>query len=104
MLPENLSVQNVDGWIICSLDMLQLSRFFLVRREEIIRRNVRDQHGRFPGNESLFFRAGCLGRPIVDEYGALLQKWLRETGEDMLAPPGRIDKIYLTHDVDAPFV
>jgi len=104
ILPENLPVQKENGRIICSLDMLQLSRFFLTRQEEITRRNVRDQHGRFLGKESMLYRAGCLARPIVDEYGALLQKWLRETGEDMPAPPGRIDKIYLTHDVDIPYL
>ena len=103
ILPENLPVQKVDGQIICTRDILQLSHFFLARQEEVVRRNIRDQHGRFPGKESLLYRTGCLGRPIVDEYGALLRKWLREIGEDIPDPPRKIDKIYLTHDVDSPY-
>ncbi|MDR1623874.1 MAG: polysaccharide deacetylase family protein [Tannerellaceae bacterium] len=84
-------------------DIVASAYFLLTRYEEIRRRDVRDEHGRFPGKESLPYRAGFIHRPIVDEYGKLLRGWLRETGVSLTEPAPRIRKIWLTHDVDAPF-
>lgn len=65
---------------------------------------MRDIHGRFPGKESLPYKAGFIHRPIVDEYGKLLRRWLRQTRVQAAADPAPyIQKIWLTHDVDAPF-
>ncbi|OAV66709.1 hypothetical protein Barb6_02535 [Bacteroidales bacterium Barb6] len=69
-----------------------------------MRRGVRDEHGRFPGRESLSARAGFLHRPVVDEYGRLLHRWLRQAGVPLPEEKQGIRKIYLTHDVDAPFL
>ncbi|HLP05081.1 MAG TPA: polysaccharide deacetylase family protein [Paludibacter sp.] len=80
---------------------LVASTYFLVSRyEEMVRRDVRDIHGRFPGKESLPYRAGFIDRPLVEEYGRLLRGQLRETGCEVPEPPAEIQKIYLTHDLD----
>lgn len=89
--------------LIVHADLVASAYFLLTRYEEIVRRETRDAHGRFPGKESLPYRAGFLQRPIVDEYAALLRKWLREVGVPAADPPPRIRKIHLTHDVDSPW-
>lgn len=89
--------------LIVHADIVASAFFLLTRFEEVLRREVRDEHGRFTGRESLPFRAGFLHRPIVDEYGALLRKWLREVGVEMAEPPAEIRKVYLTHDLDEPW-
>lgn len=90
--------------LVVYADIVASAFFLLTRYEEIIRRSVRDEHGRFRGRESLPFRAGFLHRPIVDEYAALLRGWLRKTGNRVAEPPVEIEKIYLTHDVDLPWM
>ncbi|MBP1664169.1 MAG: hypothetical protein H6Q19_1309 [Bacteroidetes bacterium] len=89
-----------DETLIIHADIIASSFFLLSRYEEIISRNIRDSHGRFPGIKSLPFRAGFLQRPVVDEYGRLLRKLLRETGLDICEPEENFSKIYLTHDAD----
>jgi hypothetical protein len=89
--------------LIVHADIVASAYFLLTRYEEVVRRDVRDRHGRFPGRESLPFRAGFLHRPVVDEYAALLRNWLREVGVELPTPPARIEKIHLTHDVDVPW-
>lgn len=43
-------------------------------------------------------------RPVVDEYGRLLRRWLRQARvQSAVEPAPRIQKVWLTHDVDAPF-
>lgn len=84
-------------------DIVASAYFLLTRYEEIRRRDIRDEHGRFPGKESLPYRAGFIHRPIIDEYGRLLRGWLREVGIVIREPEPGIRKIWLTHDVDAPF-
>ena len=86
--------------IILHADIIASTFFLISRYEETIRRNERDEHGRFPGSKSLPFRAGFLHRPVVDEYGKQLRKLLRQTGADIKEPEEKFNKIYLTHDVD----
>ncbi len=93
----------VGPTLIIYADIIAGSFFLLSRYEEIRRRDVRDEHGRFPGKESLPFKAGFIHRPIVDEYGKLLRGWLRDAGMDVAEPDTGIRKIWLTHDVDTPF-
>ena len=66
-----------DTWVVHA-DIIASAYFLLTRYEEIRKRNIRDIHGRFPGKESLPFKAGFIHRPIVDEYGRLLRRWLRQ--------------------------
>lgn len=87
---------------IVHADIIASTYFLITRYEEMIKRETRDEYGRFPGKESILHRNGCLSRPIVDEYRILLRKWL--TQMEMTVPPitPQIRKIYLTHDLDAP--
>jgi hypothetical protein len=72
----------------------------LTRYEEWVRKDVRDVHGRFPGKESLAYRAGFIDRPIVEEYAAMLYGWVEAVG---VRPPraSRHFSVLLTHDVDS---
>lgn len=99
---EPVAYAEEGEWVVHA-DLVASAYFLLTRYEELIRREVRDDHGRFPGRESLPFRAGFLHRPIVDEYAALLRKWLGAVGVCLADPPRKIRKIHLTHDVDAPW-
>jgi len=92
-----------NGTLIVGADIIASSYFLLTRYEEIRKRNQRDKHGRFPGKESLPFKAGFIHRPIVDEYGGLLRQWLRDVGLPVPEPEQKINHAWLTHDVDAPF-
>lgn len=89
-------------WVVYA-DLIASTYFLITRYEEMVRRHVRDEHGRFPGKESLPYRAGFLHRPIVDEYRNLLRGWLRQSRVPMPDVQPQISKVYLTHDVDAPF-
>ncbi|GHV51350.1 polysaccharide deacetylase [Bacteroidia bacterium] len=90
--------------LVLHADLVASAYFLLARYEEMVRREVRDVHGRFPGKESLPFRAGFIHRPVVDEYRLLLQKHLRERipGPALVQP--RLSGVEITHDVDAPFL
>lgn len=89
-------------WVVYA-DLIASTYFLITRYEEMVRRQVRDEHGRFPGKESLPYRAGFLHRPIVDEYRNLLRGWLRQSRLQISDVEPQIRKVYLTHDVDAPF-
>ena len=93
-------VEKLGETLILHADIIASTYFLISRYEEIICRDKRDEHGRFSGKESLPFRAGFINRPIVDEYGKLLRKLLREQGLNIPEPESKIQKIYLTHDVD----
>ncbi|MDR1330769.1 MAG: polysaccharide deacetylase family protein [Tannerella sp.] len=96
-------IERAGDTLVVHADLVAGAFFLLSRYEEIVRRDVRDVHGRFPGRESLPCRAGFIDRPVVDEYGRLLRKWLSQSGVQISEPPPTIRHIYLTHDVDAPF-
>lgn len=89
-----------DGQVVLSADIIAGTFFLITRYEECVKRKVRDEHGRFPGTESLAYQAGFLQRPIVDEYGALLRKCLSCAGVKLVATQKKFQHIYLTHDVD----
>lgn len=93
-------IESVEGTTIIHSDIIASTFFLISRYEEIIRHNVRDEHGRFPGKESLAYRSGFLHRPIVDEYGNRLRKYAREVGIQIQDPPEHFQHIYITHDVD----
>ncbi len=90
--------------IVIYADIIASSYFLLTRYEEWIRPECRDEHGRFPGEESVPYKGNFIHRPIVDEYGQLLRKYLREAGITTPKPVAGFNKIYLTHDIDIPFI
>lgn len=81
-------------------DVIAATYFLVSRYEEVVRRSLRDEHGRFRGRDSLPFRARFLSRPIVDEYGNRLRKVLASSGVSINEPKEEFSKIYLTHDAD----
>jgi hypothetical protein len=92
-------IRRESGRLIIHADIIASTYFLVTRYEEIVRRDVRDEHGRFPGRESLPCCAGFIHRPIVDEYAALLRKWLYEAGINVLESSRKFS-VLSTHDVD----
>jgi hypothetical protein len=92
-------IRRREDRLIVHSDIIASAYYLLTRYEEVIRPDVRDRFGRFPGKQSLPCRAGFIDRPIVDEYALLLRKWLREVGLDV-SEPRRNFSVLLTHDVD----
>lgn len=86
--------------LVIKSDLIASTYFLISRYEEIIRKEVRDEHGRFDGKESLPYRAGFIDSPLVEEYGKLLRDQLRTLNFDISEPPKQIKKVYLTHDLD----
>lgn len=93
----------VDDTLVLHADIVAGTFFLISRYEEMARRDVRDEHGRFPGKESLPYKAGFIHRPIVEEYGLYLRNKLRRLGVNLPGEKSGVRKVYLTHDVDAPF-
>jgi hypothetical protein len=96
-------IERVGDTVVVHADLVASAYFLLSRYEEILRRDVRDEHGRFPGRESLPQRAGFIDRPVVEEYGKLIRRWLKDSGMNMGKRDPLIRGINLTHDVDVPF-
>lgn len=93
-------IDKKNDTVILYADIIASTYFLITRYEETIHRNIRDQYGRFPGRESLPYKARFIDRPIVDEYGENLRKLLKNTGFDVKEPIPTNNNIYLTHDVD----
>jgi hypothetical protein len=92
-------IQQLGDCLIVRADIIASAFFLLTRYEEWIRGDMRDPHGRFPGRESLPYRADFIDRPVVDEYAALLRKWLKAIGVS-LKPRATQPTTTLTHDID----
>lgn len=95
-------IEQAGDTMVIHADIIASTYFLITRYEEIIQRNERDEHGRFPGKKSLPYRAGFLHRPIVDEYRLLLRSWLQQYGLRVPEIKKKIQHIYLTHDLDSP--
>ncbi|MDR1115398.1 MAG: polysaccharide deacetylase family protein [Tannerella sp.] len=96
-------IERVGDVIVVHADLVASAYFLLSRYEEILHRDIRDGHGRFPGCESLPWLAGFIDRPVVDEYGKLMRRWLNNNGANIVERIPFMEKINLTHDVDVPF-
>ncbi len=90
----------IGNTLVLNADIVAGTFFLISRYEEMVRSKVRDVHGRFPGKESLPYRAGFIDRPIIEEWGLQFRNLLRENGFDIPELPKKINKVYLTHDVD----
>ena len=97
-------VEQINSTLVVHADLIASTYFLITRYEEFIVRDSRDANGRFPGKQSLPYRAGFIHRPIVDEYRLLIRTWLKAKDNNLPSLPQGIRKVYLTHDVDAPFL
>lgn len=89
-----------DGWT-CGVDIFGIAFFMLSRYEELVVRDGRDEHGRFPSSASVACRGGFLERPIVNEYVEILWLMLRQLWPG-LRRKTREHRVLLSHDVDEP--
>jgi Family of unknown function (DUF7033) len=96
---EYLKLKNIPN-AIEELDIFAASFFMLSRWEEYVNKN-RDAHNRFPAYESLAFKQGFLGRPIVNEYVEELKSMLLELDDGLVFKTYKFG-VMLTHDVDVP--
>jgi hypothetical protein len=96
-------IEKINETVVIRADLVASAYFLLTRYEEFVKRNVRDEHGRFPGKKSLPYLAGFMDRPVVEEYGVLLCKLLVNSKIKLSKPDHSISRVYLTHDVDSPF-
>lgn len=80
-------------------DIVASAYLLLTRYEEMVRPDVRDLHGRFPGRLSIAFRANAIERPLVDEYADLLRGWIEACGAACPVPCRRL-RLIVTHDID----
>lgn len=101
---------NSGHTLVIYADLIASSFYLMSRYEEIYRRVERDEHGRFLGKWSLPVRAGFIHRPIIDEYGRVLRRLIRESGIaermqiDLTEPLSFFSHINLTHDIDQPYL
>lgn len=92
------------GRLVLYADIVASAYFMLSRYEETVKPECRDQYGRFLAKDSVVFQQGFGMRPLVDEWGRYLRDLLRKAGVGLPSEKCGFSKIYLTHDVDAPFV
>ncbi len=90
--------------IILYADLVASAYYLMSRYEEIIKTDCRDQYGRFLAKDSIIFQQGYGMRPLVDEWGRYLRSLLRQLGVYISEEKEGFRKIYLTHDVDNPFL
>lgn len=96
-------IERQGNRIIIYADLVASAYFFFSRYEEFVRSDVRDVHGRFPGRESLPYRAGFIHRPLIDEYSSLVASLASEQGISVGIQEQGFSHIFLTHDVDDPW-
>ncbi|MDR0537554.1 MAG: polysaccharide deacetylase family protein [Tannerellaceae bacterium] len=104
LLYGHSKMEIIGKTLVLHADLIASAYFLLSRYEEIIRRDARDEHGRFPGKESLAYHAKFIHRPVIDEYRLQLQKLLKDKlPAEVLVKP-RLKAVELTHDIDAPYL
>lgn len=99
----NLTFSN-NGVYILHADLVASAYFMLSRYEEFVKKDCRDQYGRFLAKDSVVFQQGYGMRPLVDEWGRYIRNLLRENGCILGEEKKGFKKIFLTHDVDVPFM
>ena len=87
--------------IVSDIDLFAGAFFMLTRWEESFGL-YEDLHGRFPADKALIVKNGFILRPVVDEYVAVLKKWLFELGYPVPADHFKF-KVVPTCDVDIPY-
>ena len=95
--------------LLIHADIIASSFYLISGYEEMTKRDIRDEYGRFPGICSLPYRAGFIDRPIVDEYGKKLREIITERGLILSMNlklenrPEKFMRVNLTHDIDQPY-
>lgn len=84
--------------LVTNADLIASTFFLVSRYEEYARPQVRDSFDRFPGSESIGYRAGFLQRPLIEEYRGIVRELLKT--HDQSLPVRSVPKIRLTYDVD----
>ena len=74
--------------------------FFMVSRYEEYLPHREDEHGRFVTSESLACTAGFKDEPVVDQWAAMLKRWLEKHYPDLQFPTHRY-RFVQTVDIDA---
>lgn len=87
-----------DKKIVCGIDIFASSFFMLTRWEEYVNK-TRDEHNRFPGNESTAFKYNFLHRPVVNEYAEMLWNMMLKLGFKGRRKHRNFELV-LTHDID----
>lgn len=86
---------------IISPDLIA-NTFFMVTGYEEYQSDAKDDHGRFPDDESLAVKAGFHRRPIVNEYMELLRQLISQLSGSTVEYNRRYTA-FITHDVDEIF-
>ena len=97
---EYLSLNNIPKRIE-DLDIFAASFFMLTRWEEYVNK-TRDCHDRFSAVESLAYKQGFLGKPIVNKYIENLKNTLLELDGSLTFKQHQFTQ-YISCDVDEPF-
>lgn len=83
------------------IDIFGSAFFMLSRYEEVVNNNL-DSHQRFPGSQSIAYKAGFLEQPIIDQYVELLWLTMKSLWPEIQRKE-TTGKTWVTCDVDVPF-
>lgn len=87
-----------ENMIFCEIDIFATIFFMLTRWEEYVNKS-RDEHDRFPGEESVAYTYQFLHRPIVNEYVEMLWQLIIKCGYSGKRKIKEYELV-LTHDID----
>ena len=99
---DDPEIIQTDNRIKIGIDIFGSAFFMLTRYEEVVLKDEKDIHGRFPAAASLAFKEGFLTRPIVCEYAEILWSALSKLDPGLVRKERKFELV-LTHDVDKPF-
>lgn len=89
--------------IVIYADFIASTFFLISRYEEIVKKDIRDEHGRFPGKESIPYCAGFIESPIIQQYSEFICSCIDKLGVERTQKRSNDITVYLTHDVDIPW-
>ncbi len=89
-------IENIGNTIVLYADLIASVWFLISRYEELIVKE-RDEHGRLSAYNSVIGKSGLLDLPVVDMYADFILSLFGVEKKER-----KINKIYLTHDVDRP--
>jgi len=98
-LKDGKWIQYGNNTIVIGIDIFGSCFFMLTRYEELVKKNIRDKHNRFPASASIAYQQSFLDRPIVNEYVEILWYLIKRLWP-LVERKKRQFKIIPTHDVD----